>query len=329
MNSAGGSTDVFGWQKLGRVFIPQEVEGRGWLKEFAQAPSTLILEDVVRVYFSCRPPADKNGQYVSYSAYVDLDRADLFKVRRIAERPMFELGGLGEFDEFGTYPVSVIRHGNEVRAYYAGWTRCESVPFNVAIGLAISSDDGLTFAKLGNGPVLSYSPDEPFVLSGPKIRRFNDHWYLWYIAGRKWKLVEGRAEPVYKIRMATSVDGVRWTKLNKDLIDSRIEEDEAQASPDVCYANGKYHMFFCYRHSMHYRNKTNGYRIGYASSTNLIDWVRDDARAGIDVSADGWDAEMISYPHVFELDGRTYLAYLGNQVGRYGFGLAVADGTLR
>ncbi len=32
---------------------------------------------------------------------------------------------------------------------------------------------------------------------------------------------------------------------------------------------------------------------------------------------------MISYPHVFELDGSTYMAYLGNQVGRYGFGLAV------
>ncbi len=38
--------------------------------------------------------------------------------------------------------------------------------------------------------------------------------------------------------------------------------------------------------------------------------------------------EMISYPHVFELDGQTYLAYLGNQVGRHGFGLAVLEGTL-
>ena len=37
---------------------------------------------------------------------------------------------------------------------------------------------------------------------------------------------------------------------------------------------------------------------------------------------------MISYPHVFELDGRTYMFYLGNQVGRHGFGLAELDGTL-
>ena len=319
---------MFHWKKLGKVFTPQEVQGRPWLKEFAQAPATLIFEDFVRVYFSCRPPADANGQYVSYSAYVDLDRTDLFKVLHVSEQPILSLGSYGEFDEFGTYPASVIRHDDEIRAYYAGWTRCESVPFNVAIGVATSRDGGKTFTKLGPGPVLSYSLEEPFVLSGPKVRRFNDIWYLWYIAGRKWKIVDGRAEPVYKIRMATSNNGIQWNKLNKDLIESRIEEDEAQASPDVFYANGKYHMFFCYRYSSDYRGKANGYRIGYASSTNLVDWLRDDSKAGIDVSEDGWDAEMISYPHVFELDGKTYLTYLGNQVGRHGFGLAVLDGKL-
>jgi hypothetical protein len=319
---------MFTWNKLGKVFTPQDVQGRSWLKEFAQAPATLIFDDFVRVYFSCRPPADEQGQYVSYSAYVDLDRADLFKIRAVSSHPILQLGELGEFDEFGTYPVSVIRDGTEIRAYYAGWTRCESVPFNVAIGVAVSHDDGVTFTKLGNGPVLSYSPGEPFVLSGPKIRRFNNLWHLWYIAGRKWKVVDGRSEPVYKIRMATSVDGLTWTRLDRDLIQSRIEEDEAQASPDVFFANEKYHMFFCYRYSSRYRGKENGYRIGYASSTNLTDWTRDDSKAGIDVSEHGWDAEMISYPHVFELDGKVYLAYLGNQVGREGFGLALLDGPL-
>ena len=319
---------MFMWRKLGKVFTPQDVTGRIWLKEFAQAPSTLVFEDFVRVYFSCRPQADENGQYVSYSAYVDLDRTDLFKIRHISEQPIMSLGGLGEFDEFGVYPVSVIRSGDEIRAYYAGWTRCESVPFNVAIGMATSHNGGDTFTKYGTGPILPYSPDEPFVMSGPKIRRFNGTWYVWYIAGRKWKKIDGRAEPVYKIRMASSVDGIHWMKVNKDLILSRIEEDEAQASPDVFFANGKYHMFFCYRRSSHYRSKENGYRIGYASSINLIDWVRDDSKSGIDVSDAGWDSEMVSYPHVFALDGKIYMFYLGDQVGRYGFGLASLDGDL-
>jgi predicted GH43/DUF377 family glycosyl hydrolase len=319
---------MFKWIKLGRVFVPQHIQGRSWLKEFAQGPATLIFDDFVRVYFSCRPTPEARGQYVSYSAYVDLDRANLFDVIRVADEPILPLGALGTFDEFGTYPVSVIRHGDQVIAYYGGWTRCESVPFNVAIGMATSTDGGSTFSRVGPGPVLSYTPDEPFVLSGPKIRRFDDVWLLFYIAGRKWKLVDGRAEPVYKIRMAKSVDGINWKKLNQDLIPSRIEEDEAQASPDVFYYDGKYHMFFCYRYSSHYRSKEKGYRIGYATSDDLLQWTRDDERAGIDVSNEGWDSEMISYPHVFELDGNIYMAYLGNQVGREGFGLARLEGKL-
>lgn len=319
---------MFRWEKMGQIFVPQNVHDRPWLKEFAQAPATLVFDELVRVYFSCRPPADANGNYVSYSAYVDLDRADLTKILRVSDEPILQLGGLGEFDEFGTYPVSVIRHGEEVRAYYAGWTRCESVPFNVAIGVANSRDNGKSFAKYGPGPVLSYCPDEPFVLSGPKIRIFNGVWYLLYISGKKWKLVNGRPEPVYRIRMAESSDGFNWKRLGRDLIECRVEADEAQASPDVIFANGKYHMFFCYRYSENYRGREFGYRIGYASSPDLVNWQRDDTKAGIEVSESGWDSEMVSYPHVFELDGSTYMAYLGNQVGRHGFGLARLSGSL-
>src|SRR3989440_2340025 len=133
---------MFKWKKLGRVFTPQDVAGRSWLKEFAQAPCALVFDRFVRIYFSCRPQADADGQYVSYSAYVDLDRADPTKILDVSARPILELGALGEFDEFGTYPVSVARSGREVRAYYGGWTRCESVPFNVAIGFATSRDEG-------------------------------------------------------------------------------------------------------------------------------------------------------------------------------------------
>jgi hypothetical protein len=319
---------MFRWQKVGKVFDPAQVTGRSWLNSFAQAPSVLVLDDVVRVYFSCRPPPDAHGQYVSRSSYVDLDRGNLLRVVDVADSPILELGGLGEFDEFGTYPVSVIKHESEVRAYYAGWTRCESVPFNVGIGMATSTDGGRYFVKAGRGPVLPYSPDEPFVLSGPKIRRFDGKWMLWYIAGRKWKDVLGRPEPVYKIRMATSDDGIVWAKLNRDLIESRLEEDEAQASPDVFLCGSRYHMFFCYRYSTGFRSRERGYRIGYAWSDDLETWNRDDSRAGIDVSESGWDCEMISYPHVFELDGSIHMLYLGNQVGREGFGLATLEGRL-
>jgi hypothetical protein len=60
----------------------------------------------------------------------------------------------------------------------------------------------------------------------------------------------------------------------------------------------------------------------------MISWTRNDENCGIDVSEEGWDSEMISYPHVFELDGKIYMFYLGNQVGKFGFGLAELEGSL-
>lgn len=314
-------TGIFKWKKLGKVFDPTRIEGLNWMKEFAQAPSVLIFDTFIRVYFSCRPLPDKNGQYVSYTGFVDLNRNNLFEVVNIAKEPILQLGGTGTFDEFGIYPVSVIRNSDEVLAYYGGWTRCASVPFDVAIGLAISYNNGETFSRIGKGPVIGTSILEPFIISGPKIRKFGDTWHLWYIAGRKWLLDNGKPEPVYKIRKAHSIDGITWKKNNKDLIPDKLGENEAQASPDVFFYKDKYHMFYCYRHGTNYRG-ARGYRIGYASSDDLTNWIRDDAKAGIDISQSGWDDETIAYPHVFELDGNIYMFYLGNQVGRFGFGLA-------
>ncbi|WP_250658623.1 hypothetical protein [Alkalimarinus coralli] len=320
---------MFEWKKLGKIFDPTEVRNIWWMKEFAQAPSVLIFEKFVRVFFSCRPAADSNGQYVSYLGYADLKRDNLFEVINICKKPVLELGSLGTFDEFGVNPASVIRHGQEVRVYYAGWTRCESVTVNAAVGVAISYDDGVNFSRLGNGPVLSYSIDEPFVLGSPRIRKFNDKWYLWYVAGKRWvENKNGNPEPIYKIRMATSFDGIKWVKHGSDLIESKLGDSECQASPDVFFRNGKYHMFFSYRFNFDFKTKDKGYRIGYAHSKDLITWVRDDDKAGIRLSDAGWDSEMISYPHLFELDSHVFMLYQGNHIGKYGFGLAELKGEL-
>ena len=307
---------MFKWKKLGRIFNPADIRD-SWIKEYAQAPSVIIFENYVRVYFSSRPLPDANKQYVSRLAFIDLRKDNLSEIINICKDPILPLGELGTFDEFGTYPASAIRTDDEIRIYYAGWTRCESVPFNAAIGLAFSHDGGSTFVKAGKGPVLCYTPDEPFVLGSPKIRKFNDTWYLWYSAGKKWINSEPRPEPVYKIRMAQSTDGINWVKNGKDLIENVLEPDECQASADVFFFKGLYHMFFSYRYHL-----SKVYHIGYASSNDLLSWNRDDSKAGMEKSGEGWDSDAVSYPCVFEMNGKVYMFHQGNEIGRYGFGLA-------
>lgn len=313
---------MFKWEKLGKLFDPKELSTESWMKEFAQSPSVLIFEDYVRVYFCSRPAPTPEGLYLSYLSYIDLDRKNLLRILNVCEAPVLSLGNLGTFDEFGTNPISVIRDGDEVRVYYAGWSRCESVPINGAIGIAISHDGGNSFSRLGDGPVIPYTPDEPFLMGSPRIRKWGDKWYLWYVAGKEWLRTDGKPEPVYKIRMASSDDGINWVKHGKDMLENSLGEHECQACADVMFRDGRYHMFFSYRNSHNYKTSEGGYRIGYASSVDMLNWDRRDEVAGMTVSESGWDSEMVNYPHVFMLDGETYMLYQGNEMGRSGIGLA-------
>lgn len=313
---------MFKWEKLGKLFDPRDLSKASWMQEFAQSPSVLVFDSHIRVYFTSRPAPTSDGQYRSFLTYIDVDKNNPLKILHVCEEPILSLGGYGTFDEFGTTPISVIRVGDEVRVYYAGWTRCESVPFNGAIGVAVSTDGGNTFTRIRPGPVLAYCPDEPFLIGSPRIRKFGATWYLLYVSGKEWLRTEGKPEPVYKIRMATSADGINWVRHGEDLIPDKLGEHECQACADVLFRDGKYHMFFSYRHSHNYKGKEGGYRIGYASSPDLLHWDRCDEMAGMDVSASGWDAEMVNYPHVFMLEDSTYMLYQGNGMGREGMGLA-------
>jgi predicted GH43/DUF377 family glycosyl hydrolase len=316
------------WKKMGHIFDPTKVNDgikREWMSSgYSQCPSTQIFDDFIRVYFSCRPEPDSNGQYASYTTYVDLDKND-FSLIKVSENPVMSLGGLGTFDEFAVYPTSTISVDNKIHLYYAGWTRCQSTPYTVSIGHAIS-DDGSTFTRTAEGPMLTNSVKEPYELSGPKVRKFGDKWFMYYLAGEGWVLDNEKPVSKYKIRLALSDDGIEWTKLNKDIVKSILPEDECQAGPDVIFKNNKYHMFFSYRYATDFKNKERGYKIGYAFSYDGIEWTRDDENVGIELSDEGWDSQMHHYPHVFELNNKIYMIYNGNDFGKYGFGLAELDG---
>jgi hypothetical protein len=74
---------------------------------------------------------------------------------------------------------------------------------------------------------------------------------------------------------------------------------------------------------MWFSARGDAYRIGYAESRDGVQWVRDDAAAGLSSSGD-WDAEMQAYPAVFDHDGDRYLLYNGNDYGRTGVGWAIS-----
>ncbi len=314
------------WSKLGKIFDPAEHALPINCFGFAQSPQALILSDRVRVYFSTRD-RDCTGKFLSHIAFVDFKK-DMKNIIGTSTHTVIALGDLGCFDEHGIFPINVLKDNNRILAYTTGWNRKVSVSADAAIGLAISHDDGLTFEKMGKGPVMSASLHEPFLIGDAFVSMHDGLYHMWYIFGTKWVRDNEDAPPdrVYKIAHATSIDAINWQRESVPIIPNALNENECQALPTVFKHGGKYHMYFCFRQAHGFRSESaSAYRIGYAYSDNLIDWKRDDHLAGIDVSSSGWDSQMQCYPNTFELDGRIYMLYNGNEFGRTGFGLAILD----
>jgi hypothetical protein len=316
------------WRKLGKVFDPTLVDLPRGCVQFAQSPQALVFADFIRVFFSTRSVEPTTGKYLSQVAFVDMDKS-LQNVLRVSSDVVIPLGELGCFDEHGIFPMSVVRHDDEVYGYTCGWSRRASVSVETAIGLAISRDDGITFERVGNGPVLAASLREPFLVGDGFVRVVGGMFHMWYIFGTAWKRPTPSSSPerTYKIGHATSTDGVAWVKEEgRQIISDRLGPDESQALPSVIEIGGQHHMFFCYRESFDFRTDTaRGYRIGHAVSDDLSVWVRDDLNPQLEGGPEDWDSQMQCYPHVFENDGKVFLLYNGNEFGRLGFGAAVLE----
>lgn len=316
------------WIKKGKIFDPTQFKMSNDCIEFAQSPQALVFDEFVRIYFSTRKKDPENGMYLSFIAYVDIDK-DFNKIINVSNKTVIELGKLGTFDEHGIFPFSPLKHNNKIIAYTCGWSRRISVPVETSVGLAYSYDNGETFIRAGDGPILTSSLKEPVLVGDAFVQVYGDVYHMWYIFGTEWIKCNGPEPParVYKIAHAASSDGINWNKQEgKQIISDTLNEHECQALPTVTRIGERYHMYFCFREATDFRkNSKRGYRLGYAYSDDLINWTRDDHNSGLDVTAGDWDSDMMCYPHIFQCDNKVYLLYNGNEFGKYGFGLAVLD----
>jgi hypothetical protein len=265
------------------------------------------LGDGVRLYFSAR---DEAGRSVTGCA--DFDPRDPTQIQY--GPALLGPGRLGAFDDAGAMGSCVASHGGRRHLYYIGWSRGVTVPFYTFVGCAVSGEDGFDFQRVSEAPVVERGPHDPFLATSPWVLVEDSRWRLWYASGVSWEARENGPLHYYNIRYAESDDGVAWRRDGRVCID--FDDGEyALARPCVVRGSEGYRMWYSHRGDK--------YRIGYAESVDGLEWERRDAEVGIDVSAQGWDSEMIEYPCVFEHDGSWFMLYNGNGYGATGIGLAV------
>jgi predicted GH43/DUF377 family glycosyl hydrolase len=123
------------------------------------------------------------------------------------------------------------------------------------------------------------------------------------------------------IKHAVSDDAIHWTPTGDVCIGIESDDEYAFSKPCVVRDGDLYRMWYSFRGA--------AYRIGYAESDDGIVWRRKDDEAGIAPSGEGWDAQTVEYPFVFDHDGACYMLYNGDSYGRTGFGLAVLETSTR
>jgi hypothetical protein len=307
------------WVKRGLVYKPG---GQfNWNKSHAQLPVVDSSEAARwRIYFATR---DEHSR--SSISYIEVESERPENILYEHDHPVLPFGELGSFDESGLMPLCVVNQPGKKYLYYAGWSLKKTVPYQNAIGLAVSTDEGKSFTKLAAGPLFDTRLHEPYFTGTADVLVDNGLWRVWYQSCTKWQLLQGKPEPFYHLKYAESADGINWERKGVVAIDYRDETEGGISRASVIKSDGIYRMWYSYRGSEDYRsNKQKSYRIGYAESLNGIQWTRRDEQAGIDVSDAGWDSEMIAYPCVIRGKTCDYLFYNGNGFGQQGFGYAVS-----
>lgn len=285
-----------------------------WMQTHAALPTVEVLQPdrLYRVYFS---PRDERK--CARIAAVEMRVAgEGFEVDIPMAQPVVDLGSRGTFDDSGVTCASLVTAGTVRYLYYTGWSLGVTVPFYYAIGLAISHDGG-PFRKLSAAPIMERNAADPYMCASPCVLLDNGVWRMWYVSCTGWKQVDGQPRHYYHIRYAESSDGIAWRHDGHVCIDYGSADEYAFGRPVVVKDEQLYRMWFCVRGEH--------YRLGYAESSDGLQWNRNDAAAAFAAESQGWDAGMQAYPWVFRCARRWVMLYNGNDYGRTGFGYAVSS----
>ncbi|WP_028101446.1 hypothetical protein [Pseudoduganella violaceinigra] len=299
------------WEKLGRIYVPETAGRHPKLRSHAANPLPVHLEgDVYRVFFSGRDEQNRSSV-----GAVDIDILQRKVVQEHA-LPFFEHGPEGSFFADGVSIGNCYDVDGERYMLFMGWQTPAGGHWRGDIGrLRVKPD--LTLELASPKPFMASNAIDPVSLSYPWVQaRPQGGFDMWYGSTLAWDA--GNGEMLHIIQHADSLDGERWNR-NGLAVPYALGKAQAFSRPTVAMdANGTYQMWFSYR-----SGTGETYRIGYASSSDGKAWQLGLSKAGIAVSPDGWDAEMIEYPFVFDHAGQRYMLYNGNGFGKTGFGLAV------
>lgn len=295
------------WQKRGLVIEPNP--DIWWGRTHAMLPAPYHVEgSVYKLFYAGRN--DENQSHIGY-ALIDLENPD--QVIEYAADALLTPGRLGTFDDNGVLSSCLLQHDNELLMYTIGFKPGGTTRMDLFGGLAISHDNGESFERWSEAPIIGRNRVNPFINTAPWVIKDGDGFRMYYVAGTEWV---HKDLPRYNIQTATSSDGKNWNRDGTVCIDFG-EDENALARPYVTKEDGIYRMWFS--------SKGDYYLPQYAESEDGVNWMRYPDAIDLKPTPNSPDEEMICYPIVIKHKGQSFMFYNGNGYGQNGICLAVEE----
>jgi len=214
--------------------------------------------------------------------------------------------GPSDWDRGGVETVCVLKDGSQYWMWYAGYDARRSPPIGMKIGVATSTD-GIAWVKSPFNPVLAPglpgSWDDGFVES-PTVVKLGSTFYMWY-SGIS-------VNSVFRIGLATSSDGVAWTKhLGNPVLSTNPAaswESGVVYAPSVLHDGTRFRMWYV---GLNASTFLNAIRIGMATSGDGMTWTRSASSPVLDLGASGaWDEKGCFVPTVVLSEGMYRMWYV-------------------
>lgn len=300
-----------GWRKLGLVY-DAATHRNDWRHQAALTPTPILHRDGhLRVYAGFR---DETG--VSRIGFVDLDVDDPTRVKRVSEQPALNIGRDGCFDDNGVILGDVVKVGRRLALLYVGFQLVRKAKFLALTGLAWSDDDGETFQRDGEAPVLGRGPSQTMIAAVHTVLPTEDGWHIWYARGDEWQVIAGKPYPKYEIcyQRTKSLESI---PRQGTLCLPPTPPEYRIGRPRVLRVADGFELYCTY-------GTTDGrYLPAFARSPNGTSWTRADEDLGLGPGPDEWDNKQLCYMAPIEVNGRRFAFYNGNDMGGSGFGVAI------
>ena len=249
-------------------------------------PQILIDNGIYRMYyFGISNSAHKYGLYAESNDGIHWNSP--------YQNPILEPGSVGSWDSWAVHPGAVIKDDDSTyKMYYYGYSD-QFGSWSIGLGTSI---DGINCVKYPQ-PILYGTTGWEYQIGSASDDKKNGVYYIYYC---------GRYAPDYRIGLATSTDGINFTKFSGNpIIKNTVSwEGTGVIYPAVIYDNSVFKMIYV---------NASGSGFGMATSSDGFNWTKSGNNPFFtnQNTSNNWAITKIAFPHWLRLQNETRIYYSG------------------